>query len=86
MGRLLVHVTHGPEAPTRAALGLLVAKAAIDEGHRVDVFLAGGIFLVAYGLIASEHGAHLAQPRDAVVGFRGVPRAGVRGSRRRRPT
>lgn len=41
MGRLLVHVTHGPEAPTRAALGLLVAKAAIDEGHDVDVFLAG---------------------------------------------
>lgn len=41
MGRLLVHITHGPEAPTRAALGLLVAKAAVDAGHQVDVFLAG---------------------------------------------
>ena len=41
MGKLLVHITHGPEAPTRAALGLLVARAAIDEGHAVDVFLAG---------------------------------------------
>lgn len=41
MGKLLVHITHGPEAPTRAALGLLVARAAIDEGHEVTVFLAG---------------------------------------------
>jgi len=41
MGTLLVHITCGPEAPTKAALGLLVAKAAIDEGHEVEVFLAG---------------------------------------------
>ena len=41
MGKLLVHLTHGPEAPTRAALGFLVAKAALDEGHDVDLFLAG---------------------------------------------
>lgn len=39
--RFLVHVTCGEEAPTRAALGLLVAKSAVDEGHDVDVFLAG---------------------------------------------
>ena len=41
MGTLLVHITCGPEAPTKAALGLLVARAAIDEGHQVQVFLAG---------------------------------------------
>jgi uncharacterized protein len=41
MGTLLVHITSGPEAPTRAALGLLVARAGVDEGHRVNVFLAG---------------------------------------------
>lgn len=41
MGTLLVHITCGPEAPTKAALGLLVARAAIDEGHQVEVFLAG---------------------------------------------
>lgn len=41
MGELLVHITCGPEAPTRAALGLLVARAAVDEGHEVSVFLAG---------------------------------------------
>ena len=41
MGSLLVHITSGPEAPTRAALGMLVARAAIDEDHEVSVFLAG---------------------------------------------
>lgn len=41
MGSVLVHITHGPEHPTRAALGLLVARAAVDEGHQVSVFLAG---------------------------------------------
>lgn len=41
MAAILVHATHGPEHPTRAALALLVAKAALDEGHRVSLFLAG---------------------------------------------
>ncbi len=39
--RILVHVTHGPESPTRAALAFLVARTAIDEGHAVTLFLAG---------------------------------------------
>lgn len=39
--KFLVHITHGPENPTRAALGFLVAKTAIDEGHTVSIFLAG---------------------------------------------
>ena len=38
---ILVHITHGPEAPTRAALGFHVAKAALEQGHAVTVFLAG---------------------------------------------
>lgn len=46
MGKLLVHITFGPEAPTRAALGLLVARAAIDEGHEASVFLAGDAVLL----------------------------------------
>ncbi len=41
MASILVHITHGLEAPTRAALGFLVAKAALDEGHQVTLFLAG---------------------------------------------
>jgi predicted peroxiredoxin len=38
---ILVHITHGTENPTRAALGFLVARTAIEEGHRVNLFLAG---------------------------------------------
>jgi uncharacterized protein len=41
MGSLLVHITHGPDAPTRAALGFLVAKTAVESGHDVTVFCAG---------------------------------------------
>ena len=41
MGRLLVHIATGPENPTRAALGLLVARTARAAGHDVDVFIAG---------------------------------------------
>ncbi len=41
MSSLLIHITCGPNDPTRAALGFLVAKAAIDEGHEVSMFLAG---------------------------------------------
>jgi hypothetical protein len=33
--RILVHVTQGPENPTRAALAFLVAKTALDEGDAV---------------------------------------------------
>ena len=39
--KILVHITHGPENPTRAALGFLVARTAIEEGHTVTMFLAG---------------------------------------------
>ncbi len=39
--RILVHVTNGPEHPTRAALAFLVARTAIEQGHAVSLFLAG---------------------------------------------
>jgi predicted peroxiredoxin len=39
--KILVHVTQGPENPTRAALAFLVARTAIEEGHTVALFLAG---------------------------------------------
>jgi uncharacterized protein len=41
MAKILIHVTIGPENPSRAALAFLVAKSAIDEGHTVSLFLAG---------------------------------------------
>ncbi len=41
MAKILVHITRGPDDPTTAALGFLVAKTAIDDGHEVALFLAG---------------------------------------------
>ena len=40
MAKLLIHITRGPEDPTRAALGFLVGKAALEDGHQVSLFLA----------------------------------------------
>lgn len=51
---LLVHITSGPEAPTRAALGFLIAKAAVESGNRVTIFLAGdGAHLIEDEVIAT---------------------------------
>ena len=41
MAKILVHLTHGPEHPTRAALAFFVARAALEEGHSATLFLAG---------------------------------------------
>jgi predicted peroxiredoxin len=41
MPKLLINLTSGPEHPTRAALGFLVARAAVEQGHEVTLFLAG---------------------------------------------
>jgi uncharacterized protein len=41
MSKILIHITQGLENPTRAALGFLIAKTALEEGHTVDIFLAG---------------------------------------------
>ena len=54
MASILVHLTYGPEHPTRAALAFLVAKAAIDEGHKVTMFLAGdAVQLLRNGVLDS---------------------------------
>ena len=39
--KILIHITQGPENPTRAALAFLVARSAIEEGYVVTLFLAG---------------------------------------------
>ena len=57
MGSLLVHVTHGPEAPTRAALAVLVAKTAAEAGHDVAMFFAGdATHLLREATAAAVHG------------------------------
>ena len=57
MAQLLAHMTCGPEDPTRAALGFFVARAAVDEGHGVSLFLAGeGVQLLRDAVLDNLNG------------------------------
>lgn len=50
-------VATGPENSPRAALGLLVARSAIDAGHTVDLFLAGdGVGILRPATLDAGHG------------------------------
>lgn len=54
---ILVHVTHGPEHPTRAALAFAVAAAAVEQGHTVSLFLAGdAVQLIRDGVLDNLQG------------------------------
>lgn len=68
---ILVHITHGPESATRAALGFLVARTAAESGHRVSVFLAGdAVGLVRDAVLDSVTGVgtgSLREHYDAIV-------------------
>ncbi|MEN9789356.1 MAG: hypothetical protein RLZZ473_1420 [Pseudomonadota bacterium] len=55
--RFLLHVTNGPDDPTKAALAFLVARTALEEGHPVDVYLAGdAVSLLKDEVLASVTG------------------------------
>lgn len=55
--RFLVQVTTGQDNPTKAALAFLVARTALEEGHAVDVFLAGdAVLLLKDDVLASVTG------------------------------
>ena len=41
MNKLLVHIITGVENPSRAVLGFLVPKSAIEDGNDVTIFCAG---------------------------------------------
>jgi len=67
MGRLLVHITSGPHDPTRAALGLLVARTALGAGHEVDVFVAGdGVAILRPETLDAGHGIGTGSLREHV--------------------
>ncbi|MFM9022050.1 MAG: DsrE family protein, partial [Sediminibacterium sp.] len=42
----MIHVTTGQDNPTKAALSFLVAKTALEDGHQVNLFLAGDAVLL----------------------------------------
>ena len=63
----------GPENPTRAALGLLVARTAVDEGHEVQVFIAGdGVQLVREETAAAAQGIGTGSVAEHLEALRGA--------------
>ena len=72
MSKVLVQVTSGPEHATKAALGFLIGKAAVDEGHDVTFFLvADGVQFVKQQVrevISGLGGGTLAEAFDAIKG------------------
>lgn len=68
---ILVHVTHGPEHPTRAALAFAVARSALAQGHEVSLFLAGdAVQLLRDGVVDNLAGlgtGNLRELYDAIV-------------------
>lgn len=67
---LLIHITRGPEDPTRAALAFLVAKAATDEGHSVSLFLAGdAVQLLRDEVLDQLHGLGTGSLRESFTGI-----------------
>jgi uncharacterized protein len=71
MAKILIHITKGPEDPTRAALGFLVAKSAAESGHEVSLFLAAdGVQLLREPVLDSLVGlgtGSLRESYDALV-------------------
>lgn len=67
---ILVHLTHGPEHPTRAALAFNVALAAAQAGHDVTVFLAGdAVQLLRDGVLDHLQGLGTGTLRDLYDGL-----------------
>jgi len=67
MSRLLVHIATGPENPTRVALGLLVARSALEAGHEVDLFIAGdGVAVLRPETLAAGAGIGTGSLREHV--------------------
>lgn len=61
----LVHIHTGPDNPTKAALGFIVAATAANGGHHVDVFLAGdGASLITDEALASVEGVGTGKLQD----------------------
>ena len=72
VAKVLVQIVSGPEHATRAALGFLVAKAAVGEGHDVTLFLAAdGVQWVNRSVtdaVAGLGGGKLSDDLDALKG------------------
>ena len=57
--KVVIAISSGTEDPTRATLGILAAKVAVDQGHEVIVWLQGEAAVIAnknvYGLMLGNN-------------------------------
>ena len=71
MASIFINVTHGPEHPTRAALGFLMGRFGVEAGHEVSIFLAGdAVQLMRDGVLDNLNGlgtGSLRESYDALV-------------------
>src|SRR5215217_6711727 len=57
MAKILIHITVGPNDPTKAALAFLVAKTVVSEGHQLSLFVAGdGVHLLRQEMATTLEG------------------------------
>jgi predicted peroxiredoxin len=69
-GNFLVHIHTGPDNPTKAALGFLVAMNAQSAGHTVSVFLAGdGASLITDAALAAVEGKGTGKLQESFDGL-----------------
>lgn len=54
MARVLIMSTHGSEDPTRAGLAFLMARGAVESGHKPEVILAGDASVLARKVVAES--------------------------------
>ena len=73
MANILVHIHTGPENPTKAALGCLVAATALKEEHQVNLFLAGdGVHLLSADSLTNVEGLGTGKVGDHVASISGA--------------
>jgi len=66
--KFLIHVTCGIESPSKAAMAFLVAKTAIESGHKVSMFLAAdSVQLLRPAVIESMVGLGTGAMKDHVA-------------------
>ena len=54
MAKILFNITNGTNNPTKASLGFMLARTAVEEGHEVQVFLnAGAVSLIRNPVLES---------------------------------
>ena len=57
MSSILFHIISGPNNVSKSMLGFLLARTAVEEGHKVEIFLSGdGVQLVRDVIIDNLNG------------------------------